>query len=141
MAAVAWALTDNARMRRAKGSWNIDTATLKCALFLSTSNLGSSSTTYAAVTNQHSNANGYTTGGVSVDLAFSGTSIIHITFISNPAFTAAGGSIVCRSAAVYEVSGDVLAYSILDTSDITTTSGTTLTLDNDGVPDDFFTFT
>ena len=137
----AWAFTNNAKMRRSKGNWNIDSATLKCGLALSTSNLGAASTTYAGVTNEHANANGYTTGGVSVDLAFSGTTTINVTFVSNPTFSASGGSIVARKAFVYEVGGDVLAYKDLDTVDVTTPTGNALTLDNDGSPDNFSTET
>src|SRR6478752_3947302 len=140
MAATAWVLTNNARMRRAKGNWNIDTATLKCALFQSTSNLGASTTTYAGVTNEVANANGYSTGGTSVDLAFSGTGSISVTFVSNPTYTASGGSITgVRQAAIYETSGDVYAYCSLDSTDITITSGNTYTIDSDGTPSPIFT--
>jgi hypothetical protein len=134
----AWALTNNAKMRLAKGNWNIDTATLKVPLYLSTSNLGATSTTAAGVTNEHAAANGYSTGGPTVDLAFAGTTSISVTFVSNPSYTASGGSIVARKAAIVESGGDVLAYKDLDTVDVTTTTGNTLTLDNDGVPDAIF---
>ena len=141
MAATAWTLTNNARMRRAKGNFNVDTATLRCALFQSTSNLGAASTTYAGVTNEVANANGYPTGGVVVDLTFSGTTTIDVVFVSNPTFTATGGNIVARTAAVYEVGGDVYAYSTLDTADVTTSAGNTLIVDSDGSPTPFFTMT
>lgn len=144
MAVGNWTRTDNARMRMAKGSWNIDTATLKCALFQSTSNIGASSTTYAALTNQVAQANGYTTGGVSVDLAFSGTTSVAIVFTGgNPTFSASGGNIVARWAVIYEVSGDVWAYCLLDTTpaDVTVPSGNSLALDSDGTPNNLFTVT
>ena len=45
-------------------------------------------------------------------------------------WTASGGSIVARFAVLYEVSGDVLAYCLLDSTpaDVTTTAGNTLTI-------------
>lgn len=136
-----WFLTNNAKLRMAKGNWNVDTATLKCALFLSTSNLGATSTTFAGVTNPHATANGYPAGGVSCDFSFDATAPAapKVIFTSNPQFTASGGSIVARKSAIYEVSGDVYAYKDFDGTDVTVTSGNTLTIDNDGVPDSIVT--
>lgn len=137
MAVGKWRRTNNARMRLAKGNWNIDSATMKCALFLSTSNIGPTSTTYAALTNEHANANGYTTGGVSVDFAFSGTTTITRVFTGgNPSWTAAGGSLVFRYAVIYEVGGDVYEYCLLDTTpgNITIPDGLQFTIDSDGTP-------
>lgn len=136
MAATAWTLTNNARMRRAKGNWNIDTATLKVALFQSTSNISVSSTTYAALTNEVAAANGYTTGGGTlgaVDLTFTGTNPVNVAFVSNPTYTATGGNITgIRTAVLYEVSGDVYCFSTLDSTDITISTGTTYTVNNTG---------
>ena len=64
MAAGAWTFTDGGRTRLLNGTFDIDTDSYKCALFLSTSNIGAASTTYAGVTNEHANGNGYTTGGI-----------------------------------------------------------------------------
>lgn len=136
MAGTAWTLTYNARMRRAKGSWNIDTATLKVALFQATSNLGVATTTYAGVTNEVANANGYTTGGgasATVDLTFAGTTSVVIAFVDNPTYTASGGNITgVRKAAIYEPSGDVYAFADLDSTDITIVSGSTYTVKGTG---------
>jgi uncharacterized protein with von Willebrand factor type A (vWA) domain len=56
-----------------------------------------------------------------------------VQFTANPAWTASGGSIAARYAAVYEVGGDVLAYCLLDTTpaDVTVTSGNVLTVKSD----------
>lgn len=132
MAASAWATTATGRTKLLNGQFDIDSDTYKCALFLSTSNIGSASTTYAGVTNEHSNANGYTTGGITVSaLALSGTTTVTVKFGTNPVWTASGGSIVARFAVVYEVSGDVLLFCTLDSApaDVTTTTGNTLTID------------
>lgn len=141
MAAGTWTLTNTARTKILSGQFDIDSDTYKCALFLSTSNLGAASTTYAGVTNEHANANGYTTGGIAVTFTLSGTTSVTASFATNPVWTASGGSITARFAAIYEVSGDVLAYVLLDSSpaDVTATSGNTLTIDSDGTPSPVFT--
>ena len=130
MAAGSWTLTTEGRTKLLDGTFDIDSDTWKCALFLSTSNIGAASTTYAGVTNEHSNANGYTTGGVSVTLTLSGTTTVTVSVSANPSWTASGGSIVARFAVIYEVGGRVLAYCLLDSTpaDVTATSGQNLTI-------------
>lgn len=130
MAAGAWTFTNVGRTRLLNGTFDIDTDSFKCALFLSTSNLGSGTTTYAGVTNEHSNANGYTTGGIAVTLTLSGTTTVTVDISTDPVWTASGGSITARFAAIYEVGGDVLCYCLLDNTpaDVTATSGNTLTV-------------
>jgi hypothetical protein len=130
MAASAWAFTNTARTSLIDGTHDIDSDSWKMALFQSASNLGASSTTYAAVTNEVANANGYTTGGIAITLTLSGTTTVTIDISTDPVWTASGGSITARSAAIYEVSGRVLCYSTLDTTpaDVTATAGNTLTV-------------
>jgi hypothetical protein len=141
MAAGTWTFTNAGRTNLLNGTFDIDSDTYKCALFLSTSNIGASSTTYAGLTNEHANANGYTTGGISVTLVLAGTTSVTAVFSSNPVWTATGGSITARFAVIYEVSGSVLAYVLLDSApaDVTATSGNTLTVDSDGSPSPVFT--
>ncbi len=129
MAAGAWTLTNGGRTELTKGTW-LDADTFKIALFLSTSNIGASSTTYAGVTNEHANANGYTTGGNAVTVSRSGTTTVTITSTNPTAWTASGGSIVARFGVLYEVSGLVVAYFLLDSTpaDVTVTTGNTLTV-------------
>lgn len=129
MAAGNWTMTDEGRTELSKGTW-LDGDTYKIALFLSTSNIGAGSTTYAAVTNEHSNANGYTTGGNAVTVSRSGTTTLTIDATDPAVWTASGGSIVARFAVLYEVGGRVVAYCLLDSTpaDVTVTSGNTLTL-------------
>lgn len=131
MAAGAWQFTNVGRTRLLNGTFDIDSDSFKVALFLSTSNIGAGSTTYAGVTNEHANANGYTTGGITVSpLTLSGTTTVTADFTTDPVWTASGGSIVARYAVLYEVGGDVLAYCLLDSTpaDVTVTSGNTLTI-------------
>lgn len=123
----SWTLPTAAKTSLLNGTFDIDTDTYKLALFLSTSNIGASSTTYAGVTNEHANNNGYSTGGASITLGLTGTTTVTAT-ASTVTFTASGGSIVARFAVVYEVSGNVLAYCLLDNTpaDVTTTDGNSL---------------
>lgn len=130
MAAGAWTFTNGGRTRLLNGTFDIDTDTWKMALFLSTSNLGAATTTYAGVTNEHANANGYTTGGNAITLTLSGTTTVTVDIATDPVWTATGGSITARFAAIYEVGGDVLCYCLLDNTpaDVTATTGNTLTV-------------
>lgn len=130
MAAGTWTFTSGGRTRLLNGTFDIDTDSFKCALFLSTSNIGAASTTYAGVTNEHANANGYTTGGIAVTLTLGGTTTVTVDIGTDPVWTASGGSIVARFAVIYEVAGDVLCYCLLDATpaDVTVTTGNTLTV-------------
>lgn len=141
MAAGSWTFTNGGRTKLLDGTFDIDTDSYKCALFLSTSNIGAASTTYAGLTNEHANANGYTTGGIAVTLTLAGTTTVTVDVSVDPVWTASGGSIVARFAVIYEVSGNVLAYCLLDSTpgDVTATSGNTLTVDSDGTPSPVFT--
>ena len=131
MAAGNWTFTDGARTRMLNGTFDFDTDTFKVALFLSTSNIGAASTTYAGVTNEHANANGYTTGGISLGaLTLSGTTTVTVDDPSDMVWTASGGSITARFGVLYENAGDVVAYFLLDSTpaDVTATDGNTLTI-------------
>lgn len=130
MAAGAWLFTNTGRTSLLNGTFDIDSDTYKMALFLSTSNIGAASATYAGLTNEHANANGYTTGGIAVTLTLAGTTTVTVDISADPTWTASGGSIVARFAVIYEVSGNVLCYCLLDSTpaDVTTTDGNTFTV-------------
>lgn len=129
MAAGNWTFPNGARTKLIDGTFDIDTDSWKIALFLSTSNLGAATTTFAGVTNEHAAANGYAAGGIAVTLTLSGTTTVTIDIATDPVWTASGGSITARFAALYEVGGNVLCYHLLDSTpaDVTATSGNTLT--------------
>ena len=131
MAASAWTFTNAGRTNLLNGTFDLDTDTFLMALFLSTSNIGAASTTYAGLTNEHANANGYTTGGVSMGaLTLSGTTTVTVDDPADVVWTASGGSITARFAVIYESGGNVLCYCLLDSTpaDITATTGNTLTV-------------
>lgn len=129
-AAGTWLFTNGGRTSLLDGTFDIDSDTWKMGLFLSTSNIGAGSTTYAGLTNEHANANGYTTGGITVALTLAGTTTVTTDITTDPVWTASGGSITARFAVIYEVGGNVLCYCLLDSTpaDVTATSGNTLTV-------------
>ena len=130
MAAGAWTFPNGTRTDLINAVLAVAADTYKMALFLSTSNIGAASTTYAGVTNEHANANGYTTGGISVDLTLAGTTTVTADIATDPVWTASGGSITARFAVIYEVAGNVLCYCLLDSTpaDVTATTSNTLTV-------------
>jgi hypothetical protein len=130
MAAGAWTFTDTTRGKLLDGTFDIAGGTYKEALFLSTSNLSTSSTTFAGVTNEHAGGTGYTAGGIAVDLTVAGTTTATVDIATDPVWTASGGPITARFAAIYEVGGDVVCFCLLDDApdDVTATDGNMLTV-------------
>jgi hypothetical protein len=133
VAAGAWTFPNSARTDLLNGTFDIDSDTWKMALFLSTSNIGAASTTYAGVTNEHANNNGYTTGGIAITLTLAGTTTVTVDISSDPVWTASGGSIVARFAVIYEVGGRVLCYCLLDDTPATDTNTLTVAAHASGV--------
>ena len=129
MAAGTWTFTNAGRTKLLNGTFNLASDTFKMALFQSTSNIGASSTSYAGLTNEAANAYGYTTGGKVLTMALSGTTTVTVD-CDDQTWIASGGSITARFAVIYEASGDVLCYCLLDVSpaDVTATAGNTLTV-------------
>lgn len=130
MAAGNWTFVDALRTDLLNAVHDIDTDSYKMALFLSTSDIGAAETTYAGLTGEHANANGYTTGGIAVALTLAGTTSVKIDITTDPVWTASGGSIVARFGVIYEVGGRILCYALLDSApaDVTATTGNTLTV-------------
>jgi len=115
------------------------TDTIKCALFLSTSNCGDvalATAHYATLTNEHANQGGagYLTTGQTVAATWVDATGTVTLDVANAAWTATGGSIVARFAVLYNDSAadkDLIAYCILDSTpaDVTCTVGNTLTIE------------
>lgn len=135
MAAGNWTFPDGARTKLVDGTFDLDSDSWKMALFLSTSNLGTSTTTYAGVTNEVGTTNtGYSTGGIAVTLTLSGTTTVTVAIQTAPQWTAGSANLTARFAAIYEVGGNVLCYALLDSTpaDVTATNGNTLTVGSNG---------
>jgi len=129
MAAGNWTFPNAARTSLLDGSFDLDTDTFKIALFTSSWD-GPGATTYAT-TNEVATAYGYTQGGITINqLTLSGTTTVTVDNSVSIVWTASGGSIVARYAAIYENSGKFLCYCLLDSSpaDVTVTTGNTLTI-------------
>ena len=139
-AAGKWKLYDSAKLHLADGTFDMDNASLglKMALFLSTSNCNTlTHDVYGDLTNEHANANGYTTGGIALTNETWADNAGTITFdCDNVIWTAAGGSIVARFAVIYcdatvnTIVKPLLCVSLLDTApaDVTATTGNTFTV-------------
>ena len=138
MAADAWVVHNAAKEYIGDGTIDLDADSFKIALFLSTSDVASTSVNALAdATNQHANANGYVTGGIAVVAATWNRAAGTVTFDANdPVFTASGGSIVARFAVLYDdtvsspVIDPIIAHCLMDNTpaDITVTDTNTLTL-------------
>lgn len=126
----AWAFTNTARTALLDGTFDLDTDSYKMALFDSGSNIGAASTTYAGLTGEHANGNGYLTGGVAITLTLSGTTTVTVDIQTDAVWTASGADLTTRYAVIYEVGGNVLCYCTLDSTpaDVTATDGNTLTV-------------
>lgn len=142
MAAGKWKLYEAAKEYLADGTFDMDNAALglQMALFLSTSNcddLTVGTGVYGDLTNEHANANGYTTGGIALTSEVWTHTAGTVTFdCDNVVWTASGGSIVARFAVIYcnatvnTIVKPLLCVSLLDTApaNITGTDGNTVTV-------------
>jgi len=139
MAAGAWTFTNTTRTNLVNGIFDLDTDSFKCALVTSSSNISATSTTWAGVTGEVATAYGYTAGITVSPFALAGTTSVTVKFASNPTWVASGGSIVARWAVIYEVSGNVLCYCLLDNTpaNVTVTTGNSLAID--GITNAIFT--
>lgn len=129
MAAGAWTPTNSTRTNVSNGVF-LDADSYKIALCTNASNIGASSTTYAALTGEVANGNGYTTGGNAVTLSRTGTTSVVLSLTAPTAWTASGAGITARYGVLYEVGGNIVAYFLLDSTpaDVTVTAGNTLTI-------------
>jgi len=138
MAAGSWVIHDKAKLYLGDGTIDMDLHAFKIALFLSTSNVATTSINgFAAATNEHAAANGYAAGGVSLSSPTWTEAAGVVTFDStDPVFTASGGSIVARFAVIYDdtvttpVAKPIIAHCLLDVTpaDVTVTDGNSLTI-------------
>jgi hypothetical protein len=136
MAAGQWNIYNEFKATIGLKALNLNTDSVKVALFLSTSNCGNVALTtaqYATLTNQVAAAFGYATGGVVAAPTYSQTSGTATFDTADAAWTASGGSIVARFAVAYDdtaANKDLIAYCLLDSTpaDVTVTTGNTLTI-------------
>lgn len=126
----------------ADGTFDLNTDTFKVALVLSGYTFSAAHTVYADISaSEHSNANGYTTGGATLaSVTFSQTSGTATFDAADTTWTASGTSLVARRAIIYKSGtanarvSPLIASILLDTTpaDVTVTAGNTLTLQYNG---------
>lgn len=135
-----WTFTATTINKIMNGTFALASDTIYCALFQSTSNISTSSTTYAGVNNQVANAASiYTTGGNKISSSPTNGTAINISggdlrFLTYWEPTA--GSLVARYAVVYESGGDVIMFCLLDSApaNYTCIAGKRLTINCSGTP-------
>lgn len=136
-----WTPTDATVVKLLSGTF-LPSDSYKVALLTSASNIGAGSTAFADVTGEVPDTDtGYTAGGaaVTVDaLAGASTDGVPWKLVAPVVWTAGSADLTARWAVLYEVGGDVLAYTALKLSDgetpapvdVTATEGNTFTLQN-----------
>lgn len=136
-APTGWTAYDQFLNQLGKKTLDLNADTFKIALFQSTSDCGNkshSTAKYSDFTNEVANANGYTTGGVSLGAGtFTNASGTQTFDASDATFTASGGNIVARFAVLYDSTDSnkrALAFCILDgtPADYTILNGLSLTI-------------
>lgn len=136
MAADALVFYDSFREYMADGTIDLDGDTFKAILVLSSYTPSvSGHSTYADITNEHANGNGYTTGGVTVAATWVESSGIVTFDIADPSWTASGGNLVARYCVIYDdtpssPANPLVGYYLMDNSpaDVTQVDGGTLTV-------------
>lgn len=135
MAANAWTIYNEFKATLGLKSLNLNTDTIKMALFKSTSNCNSAglaTAQYATLTNETTNGNGYTTGGVTLSgVSYSQTGGTATFTVGTGSWTASGGTIVCRFCVLYDFTAtnkDLICFTTLDNTpaDIIVLNGQTL---------------
>lgn len=133
MAAAAWAFYNKFKEYMAEGTLDLNTDIFLLSLHKSTSNASTATlSTYAAVTNEVTQANGYLTGGktLSATTWSVGASASEMRFDATAAiWTASGGSVASiMYAVIRESAGKLVAWSKLSASIFAVTDGNTLTI-------------
>lgn len=133
----AWQLTPTAQRNILAGEWALDCQSWRIALFTLGSNI-SQTENYHATTREHTNENGYETGGRPVELrSIASRNGATTSFIANPVWTAKGRrGITARYAALYEEgTGITLCHCLLSAiGDMHCHRGNTLTIDSSTSP-------
>jgi hypothetical protein len=141
-AAGKWKLYEHAKLNIATGLIDLDTHAFKVALFLSTSNANSldvGTGLLGDLTNQVATAFGYvqaTGGGTGKDVTLAvseAAGVVTVDETTNPVWTAGGGSITARYAAIFDdtaVGDPLLCVCLLDTTpaDVSATDTNTFTI-------------
>jgi hypothetical protein len=132
MAAGPWIHTNASKLALLNGGFDLNTDGFTIALFLAAAAFDANSTVYSDV-NEHAQAFGYVRPGISLgSLDLTGTSTIKVTDATSIVWTANGGSIIAKYAAIYRTAATqtILCHCLLESggADVTVTTGNTLTI-------------
>jgi hypothetical protein len=133
-APTAWTLYDQFKLKLGQKTIQLATDTMKMGLFTSTSNANTTSmgtATYANLTNEVANANGYSTAGVAFTPSWANSAGTETFTGTSATWTASGAGITARYAVIYDSStGDLICWCTLDSApaDVATASGNQLTI-------------
>lgn len=128
---------DSFKLWMGDGTFDMDADTFKILLTSNTYTPALTHSVLADITNEVASGNGYTTGGATLATIAWTKSGSTTTFDAtvDPSWTASGGSIgPARKAVIYKAGtanahvSPLVCYCVLDSADITTTDGNTLTI-------------
>lgn len=134
MAAGTFTLYDSVAEFIADGTIDLDNDTFNIVLLTSAYTPSAAHSDYTDLTNELTTDNGYTNGGAALTgVTWSQTSGVATFDSDNQVWTASGGSITARYAAIYDATASpnrLLGYYVLDDApaDVTATDGNTLTV-------------
>ena len=133
MAATAWTIHDDFINRLGNSLIDLDNDSLRMALFQSTSNAETESVgNFAALTNETTAGNGYTSGGMVLQsVTWTESNGVNTLNSNDVTWTASGGSITAQIAVIYDdtdTAKTVIAHSTLDPNTINITNGNFLTV-------------
>ena len=134
MAADAWVVHDRAKEYIGDGTIDVDNDTFVMRLYSSASNIATTSVGDATTaTNELATANGYTAGGQTVAATWTRSSGTVTFDVADGQWTASGGSITSRFAAIVDTTttpDEVICHSLLDNTpaDVTATDGNNFTV-------------
>ena len=130
----AWTIYDQLKYKLGTKTLSLSSDSMKMALFTSSSNAGTTAlatATYATLTNEVSNANGYATGGASISPTWSNASGTETFTASSATWSATSSGITARFAVIYDSStGDLICWCYLDSTpaDVSVAAGNQLTV-------------
>lgn len=134
MAAGTFTLYDSVALLLGNGAVNLSSDTFKLLLVTSSYTPSAAHDELADITNEVADANGYTTGGITLtSVSWTAASGVAKFTTANAVWTASGGSIVARRCILWDdtsTNDKLIGHMLLDATpgDVTATAGNTLTV-------------
>ena len=130
MSAGNWVFTASGRAFLLDGTFDIDSDTWFCSLLASTGVIAASNTAFADVSAGEVSTASTGYASAAIDLVLTGSTVVTVDISTDPVWTATTDGIVARYAVIHESGGNILCWAPLesDSSDVTITTGNTLTV-------------